>query len=90
MTARLDSAVAASVTSAPIWFEWLSQLNIILASLSLLFGILLALTRLWIFAESRGWICAKRQTETEKPPPKQKSAPQEATAPPAADETMFY
>lgn len=49
-----DSVLASSLITAPAWGPWLSELNDILTTLSLLVGLAIGLHRLWRIHSSSG------------------------------------
>ena len=42
-----DGVIASSLITAPAWGAWLSELNVVLTTLSLLIGLTLGIYRLW-------------------------------------------
>ena len=48
-----DAVIAGGLISSPAWASWLSEVNMVLTTVSLLFGLALGATRLWRAYQNR-------------------------------------
>ncbi len=53
VTTVQDSVLASSLVLAPAWAPWLSELNQLLTTLTLVVGLALGAGRLWVFLRER-------------------------------------
>lgn len=53
ITTIQDSVLASSLVLAPAWAPWLSELNQVLTTLTLVVGLALGAGRLWVFLRER-------------------------------------